>query len=61
MTLPLWFPLQILAGYDITLVQEVRDPDLSAVSVLMEQINRYGGQGSAWGAPASILGPGAVL
>ncbi|XP_059548755.1 LOW QUALITY PROTEIN: deoxyribonuclease-1-like 2 [Myotis daubentonii] len=30
---------QILAGYDITLVQEVRDPDLSAVSVLMEQIN----------------------
>ncbi|XP_049759705.1 deoxyribonuclease-1-like 2 isoform X1 [Elephas maximus indicus] len=31
---------QILAGYDITLVQEVRDPDLSAVSALMEQINR---------------------
>ncbi|XP_006893945.1 PREDICTED: deoxyribonuclease-1-like 2 [Elephantulus edwardii] len=30
---------QILAGYDIALVQEVRDPDLSAVSVLMEQIN----------------------
>ncbi|XP_015419508.1 PREDICTED: deoxyribonuclease-1-like 2 isoform X1 [Myotis davidii] len=30
---------QILAGYDITLVQEVRDPDLSAVSMLMEQIN----------------------
>uniref|UniRef100_G1MHM5 Deoxyribonuclease n=1 Tax=Ailuropoda melanoleuca TaxID=9646 RepID=G1MHM5_AILME len=30
---------QILAGYDITLVQEVRDPDLSAVSALMEQIN----------------------
>nr|XP_012599058.1 deoxyribonuclease-1-like 2 isoform X2 [Microcebus murinus] len=32
-------PPQILAGYDITLVQEVRDPDLSAVSMLMEQIN----------------------
>lgn len=31
---------QILAGYDIVLVQEVRDPDLSAVSLLMEQINR---------------------
>ncbi|XP_021005450.1 deoxyribonuclease-1-like 2 isoform X1 [Mus caroli] len=31
---------QILAGYDIALVQEVRDPDLSAVSLLMEQINR---------------------
>ncbi|MBW00556.1 Deoxyribonuclease-1-like 2, partial [Eschrichtius robustus] len=30
---------QILAGYDITLVQEVRDSDLSAVSTLMEQIN----------------------
>ncbi|KAM5131062.1 deoxyribonuclease-1-like 2 isoform 2-T2 [Callospermophilus lateralis] len=30
---------QILAGYDIMLVQEVRDPDLSAVSALMEQIN----------------------
>lgn len=30
---------QILAGYDITLVQEVRDPDLSAVTALMEQIN----------------------
>lgn len=30
---------QILAGYDVVLVQEVRDPDLSAVSVLMEQIN----------------------
>ncbi|XP_045397157.1 LOW QUALITY PROTEIN: deoxyribonuclease-1-like 2 [Lemur catta] len=30
---------QILAGYDVTLVQEVRDPDLSAVSALMEQIN----------------------
>ncbi|EGW09740.1 Deoxyribonuclease-1-like 2 [Cricetulus griseus] len=31
---------QILAGYDIVLVQEVRDPDLSALSLLMEQINR---------------------
>ncbi|XP_014649041.1 PREDICTED: deoxyribonuclease-1-like 2 isoform X2 [Ceratotherium simum simum] len=30
---------QILARYDIALVQEVRDPDLSAVSALMEQIN----------------------
>nr|XP_019568714.1 PREDICTED: deoxyribonuclease-1-like 2 [Rhinolophus sinicus] len=30
---------QILAGYDIMLVQEVRDPDLSAVSALLEQIN----------------------
>uniref|UniRef100_A0A8I5N876 Deoxyribonuclease-1-like 2 n=1 Tax=Papio anubis TaxID=9555 RepID=A0A8I5N876_PAPAN len=33
-------PPQILAGYDLALVQEVRDPDLSAVSTLMEQINR---------------------
>ncbi|XP_037845912.1 deoxyribonuclease-1-like 2 isoform X2 [Chlorocebus sabaeus] len=31
---------KILAGYDLALVQEVRDPDLSAVSTLMEQINR---------------------
>ncbi|XP_023567181.1 deoxyribonuclease-1-like 2 [Octodon degus] len=30
---------QILAGYHIMLVQEVRDPDLSAVTVLLEQIN----------------------
>ncbi|XP_007937857.1 deoxyribonuclease-1-like 2 [Orycteropus afer afer] len=30
---------KILAGYDIALVQEVRDPDLSAVSALMQQIN----------------------
>ncbi|XP_062035723.1 LOW QUALITY PROTEIN: deoxyribonuclease-1-like 2 [Lepus europaeus] len=30
---------QILAGYDVALVQEVRDPDLSAVSALMEQIH----------------------
>uniref|UniRef100_A0A8C6QF12 Deoxyribonuclease n=1 Tax=Nannospalax galili TaxID=1026970 RepID=A0A8C6QF12_NANGA len=30
---------QILAGYDIALVQEVRDPDLSAVSLLMKKIN----------------------
>ncbi|XP_054991455.1 deoxyribonuclease-1-like 2 isoform X1 [Sorex araneus] len=30
---------QILAGYDIALVQEVRDPDLSAVSQLMKLIN----------------------
>ncbi|XP_044513016.1 deoxyribonuclease-1-like 2 [Gracilinanus agilis] len=31
---------QILAEYDVTLVQEVRDPDLSAVSALLEEINR---------------------
>lgn len=36
---------QILAGYDIALVQEVRDPDLSAVSLLMGQINRCGRAG----------------
>uniref|UniRef100_A0A8W4FJ99 Deoxyribonuclease n=1 Tax=Sus scrofa TaxID=9823 RepID=A0A8W4FJ99_PIG len=30
---------QILAGYDIALVQEVRDADLSAVDSLMKQIN----------------------
>ncbi|XP_037363670.1 LOW QUALITY PROTEIN: deoxyribonuclease-1-like 2 [Talpa occidentalis] len=30
---------QILAGYDLALVQEVRDPDLSAVAALMQQIN----------------------
>lgn len=30
---------QILAGYDVMLLQEVRDPDLSAVTVLLEQIN----------------------
>nr|XP_021522898.1 LOW QUALITY PROTEIN: deoxyribonuclease-1-like 2 [Aotus nancymaae] len=30
---------KILAGYDLALVQEVRDPDLSAVSALMELIN----------------------
>lgn len=36
---------QILAGYDIALVQEVRDPDLSAVSLLMKQINRCGRAG----------------
>lgn len=61
MTPPLRSPLQILAGYDITLVQEVRDPDLSAVSALMEQINRCGGQGPASGAPAGIRGLGAGL
>lgn len=32
--------LQILSGYDITLVQEVRDADLSAVEKLMDQLNR---------------------
>lgn len=32
--------LQILSGYDITLVQEVRDADLSAVKKLMDQLNR---------------------
>lgn len=60
MTPPRWFPLQILAGYDIMLVQEVRDPDLSAVSALMEQINRCGGQGPALGALAGIPGLGVV-
>ncbi|KFQ81369.1 Deoxyribonuclease-1, partial [Phaethon lepturus] len=31
---------QILSGYDITVVQEVRDSDLSAVNKLMDQLNR---------------------
>lgn len=31
---------QILSGYDITVVQEVRDTDLSAVKKLMDQLNR---------------------
>lgn len=36
------FPaLQILHRYDVVLVQEVRDSDLSAVTQLMEQLNRY--------------------
>ena len=47
-------PPQILAGYDLALVQEVRDPDLSAVSALMEQINRCGGQGPSSRPPAGI-------
>lgn len=34
-------PLQILRRYDIVLVQEVRDSDLSAVTELLEQLNRY--------------------
>lgn len=42
------------------LVQEVRDPDLSAVSALMEQINRCGWQGPAWEAPARTPGLGAM-
>ncbi|KAL0617250.1 Deoxyribonuclease-1-like 2 [Plecturocebus cupreus] len=46
---------KILAGYDLALVQEVRDPDLSAVSALMELINRCGGQGSSSRPPAGIL------
>lgn len=33
--------LQILRRYDIVLVQEVRDSDLSAVTELLEQLNRY--------------------
>lgn len=45
---------QILAGYDLALVQEVRDPDLSAVSTLMEQINRCGGQGPSSRPPTGI-------
>lgn len=32
---------QILRRYDVVLVQEVRDSDLSAVTELMEQLNRY--------------------
>ncbi|NXI45001.1 DNAS1 protein, partial [Galbula dea] len=32
--------VSILSGYDITLVQEVRDADLSAVKKLMDQLNR---------------------
>lgn len=32
---------QILRRYDVVLVQEVRDSDLSAVTQLMEQLNRY--------------------
>ncbi|NWX19216.1 DNAS1 protein, partial [Aegotheles bennettii] len=32
--------VSILSGYDITVVQEVRDADLSAVKKLMEQLNR---------------------
>lgn len=59
-TPPLLFPSQILAGYDIMLVQEVRDPDLSAVSALLEQINRCDGQGPASQAPAGMPGLGAV-
>lgn len=31
---------QILCRYDVVLVQEVRDSDLSAVTQLMEQLNR---------------------
>lgn len=47
------------------LVQEVRDPDLSAVSALMEQINRCGGRARAlWPrgqAPCLSPGPGSSL
>lgn len=32
---------QILQRYDVALVQEVRDSDLSAVTQLMEHLNRY--------------------
>lgn len=31
---------QILSRYDIAVVQEVRDSDLSAVTTLMEKLNR---------------------
>lgn len=51
---------QILAGYDVALVQEVRDPDLSAVSALMEQIHRCGGQGPASRPPPRCPGLGSV-
>ncbi|NXD30361.1 DNSL2 protein, partial [Spelaeornis formosus] len=33
--------IKVLRRYDAVLVQEVRDSDLSAVSQLMEQLNRY--------------------
>lgn len=33
--------MQVLRRYDVVLVQEVRDSDLSAVTELMEQLNRY--------------------
>ncbi|NXX99023.1 DNSL2 protein, partial [Centropus bengalensis] len=33
--------VRILSRYDVVLVQEVRDSDLSAVTQLMEQLNRY--------------------
>lgn len=36
-----FLPPQILHRYDMVLVQEVRDADLSAVTQLMEQLNRY--------------------
>lgn len=38
---PSLLPSQILSRYDVVLVQEVRDSDLSAVTDLMEQLNRY--------------------
>lgn len=38
---PSLLALQILRRYDVVLVQEVRDSDLSAVTELMEQLNRY--------------------
>lgn len=50
--LPLLLSPQVLRRYDVVLVQEVRDSDLSAVTELMEQLNRYQ-QGRGWGHPAA--------
>uniref|UniRef100_A0A8B9TUI7 Deoxyribonuclease 1 like 2 n=1 Tax=Anas platyrhynchos TaxID=8839 RepID=A0A8B9TUI7_ANAPL len=49
--LPSLLSPQVLRRYDVVLVQEVRDSDLSAVTELMEQLNRYQ-QGRGWGHPA---------
>lgn len=46
-------PLQILRRYDVVLVQEVRDSDLSAVTELLEQLNRYEW---GWGSGAEATG-----
>lgn len=45
---------QILSRYDIALVQEVRDSDLSAVTTLMEKLNRCGHGGRAGGSPTGV-------
>lgn len=48
--LPSLLSPQVLRRYDVVLVQEVRDSDLSAVTELMEQLNRYQ---QGWGHPAA--------